>query len=40
MPKSMFIAQTIRTSGPGQLTLYDCQTTVKKRKVSLNPTVA
>ena len=32
----MVIAQLILTSGPGQLTLYDCQTTAKKRKVSLN----
>ena len=36
MPKSMLIAQSILTSGPGLLTLYDCQTTVKNRKVSLN----
>ena len=36
MPKSMLIAPLIWTSGPGQLTLYDCQTTAKKRKASLN----
>ena len=32
----MLIARLIPTSGPGQLTLYDCQTTAKKRKASLN----
>ena len=36
MPKSMLIARSIWTSGPGQLTLYDCQTTAKKRKVNHN----
>ena len=36
MSKSMLIAQSILTSGPGQLTLYDCQTTAKNRKVSFN----
>ena len=36
MPKSMLIARSIWTSGPGQLTLYDCQITAKKRKVNPN----
>ena len=34
--KSMVITWLKLTSAPGQLTLYDCQTTAKKRKVSLN----
>ena len=36
MPKSMLTARSIRTSGPGQLTLYNFQTAAKKRKASLN----
>ena len=36
MSKSMLIAWLILILGTGQLTLYDCQTTAKKRKVSLN----
>ena len=36
MPKSMLIAWSIWTSGPGQLTLYDCQIMAKKKKVNLN----
>ena len=36
MSKRMLIAQSILTSGPGQLTLCDFQTTAKKRKASLN----
>ena len=36
MSKRMLIARSIPTSGPGQLTLYDCHTVAKKRKASLN----
>ena len=36
MSKRMLIVRSILTSGPGQLTLYDCQTAAKKRKASLN----
>ena len=36
MSKSMLIARLILTSGPKQLTLYDCKNAAKKRKVSLN----
>ena len=36
MSKRVLIARSIPTSGPGQLTLYDFQTTAKKRKASLN----
>ena len=36
MSKRMLIIWLILTSGPGQLTLYDCQTAAKKRKASLN----
>ena len=36
MSKCMLITRSMSTSGPGKLTLYDCQTTAKKRKASLN----
>ena len=36
MAKGMLIAWSIPTLGPGQLTLYDRQTTAKKRKASFN----
>ena len=36
MSKCMLFTRSIPTSGPGQLTLYDCQTTAKKRKASFN----
>ena len=36
MSKRMLIAPSILTSGPGQLTLYNCQTVAKKRMACLN----